>query len=208
MRRDRRHRARPEDAWRRRQGESRRHENFEALRTGFANLERHIANVKKFGVPAVVSVNRFSTDTKAEHDLVKTALRRARRRGGDRRSLGARQRRLRGAGQAVLKTLETKPAELQDPLSRRHAAAGQESAPSPPKFTARPASPPRPASRRGSKNSKPPASAICRSASPRRSTASPPTPTPRARRAATRFRSARFGSRPARSSSSRSAARS
>jgi formate--tetrahydrofolate ligase len=46
-------------------------ENLQALRTGFANLERHLSNVKKFGVPAVVSVNRFSTDTKAEHDLVK-----------------------------------------------------------------------------------------------------------------------------------------
>src|SRR5665213_192531 len=47
------------------------HENIEALRKGFANLDRHLQNVKKFGVPAVVSVNRFSTDTKAEHDLVK-----------------------------------------------------------------------------------------------------------------------------------------
>ena len=47
------------------------HENIGALRKGFANLDRHLQNVKKFGVPAVVSVNRFSTDTKAEHDLVK-----------------------------------------------------------------------------------------------------------------------------------------
>jgi formate--tetrahydrofolate ligase len=45
-------------------------ENLSALEHGFANLDRHIANVKKFGVPLVVSVNRFSTDTQAEIDLV------------------------------------------------------------------------------------------------------------------------------------------
>ncbi len=46
-------------------------ENLEALEKGFANLKRHIANVRKFGVPVVVSVNRFSSDTQAEIDLLK-----------------------------------------------------------------------------------------------------------------------------------------
>ena len=46
-------------------------ENLEALRAGFANLERHINNIKKFGVPSVVSVNRFSADTEAEHTRLK-----------------------------------------------------------------------------------------------------------------------------------------
>jgi formate--tetrahydrofolate ligase len=46
-------------------------ENTAALEKGFANLQRHIANVKKFGVPVIVSVNRFSTDTQAEIDLLK-----------------------------------------------------------------------------------------------------------------------------------------
>ena len=41
-------------------------ENVAALEAGFANLKRHIENVRKFGVPAVVSVNRFITDTDAE----------------------------------------------------------------------------------------------------------------------------------------------
>ena len=41
-------------------------ENLAALEKGFANLERHIGNVRKFGVPVVVSVNRFSTDTQEE----------------------------------------------------------------------------------------------------------------------------------------------
>ncbi len=46
-------------------------ENLAALEKGFANLDRHITNVKKFGVPVVVSVNRFSSDTQAEIDLLK-----------------------------------------------------------------------------------------------------------------------------------------
>ncbi|MDR3423474.1 MAG: formate--tetrahydrofolate ligase [Alphaproteobacteria bacterium] len=46
-------------------------ENLAALEKGFANLDRHIANIKKFGVPVVVSINRFSTDTQAEMDLLR-----------------------------------------------------------------------------------------------------------------------------------------
>ena len=46
-------------------------ENLQALEQGFANLERHVGNVKKYGVPVVVSVNRFSSDTEAELALVK-----------------------------------------------------------------------------------------------------------------------------------------
>lgn len=41
-------------------------ENVDALAKGFANLEKHIENVKKFGVPAVVAINAFPTDTQAE----------------------------------------------------------------------------------------------------------------------------------------------
>jgi formate--tetrahydrofolate ligase len=44
-----------------------REENVEALEKGFANLSRHLANIRQFGVPAVVSVNRFSADTAREH---------------------------------------------------------------------------------------------------------------------------------------------
>jgi formate--tetrahydrofolate ligase len=46
-------------------------ENLRALEAGMANLERHIENLKKFNLPAVVSINRFSADTAAEIDLVK-----------------------------------------------------------------------------------------------------------------------------------------
>jgi formate--tetrahydrofolate ligase len=47
-------------------------EDLEALKAGFANLQRHIENIQKFGLPVVVSINRFSQDTDAEIELVKT----------------------------------------------------------------------------------------------------------------------------------------
>jgi formate--tetrahydrofolate ligase len=47
-------------------------ENLEALKAGFANLQRHIENVQKFGLPVLVSINRFSQDTDTEIELVKT----------------------------------------------------------------------------------------------------------------------------------------
>jgi len=40
--------------------------NVEALKEGFANLDKHIENVKKYGVPYVVAINRFLTDTDEE----------------------------------------------------------------------------------------------------------------------------------------------
>ncbi len=46
-------------------------ENVPALEAGFANLARHLENLRGFGIPAVVSVNRFSADTEAEHAKLK-----------------------------------------------------------------------------------------------------------------------------------------
>lgn len=46
-------------------------ENLEALKAGLANLEQHIENMQKFGVPVAVAVNRFPTDTAAELELVR-----------------------------------------------------------------------------------------------------------------------------------------
>lgn len=45
-------------------------ENMEALANGFENLEKQIENVQKFGVPAVVALNRFPTDTESELNYV------------------------------------------------------------------------------------------------------------------------------------------
>ncbi|HZK89938.1 MAG TPA: formate--tetrahydrofolate ligase [Stellaceae bacterium] len=46
-------------------------ENVAAVEAGYANLARHLENLRGFGVPAVVSVNRFSADTEAEHAKLK-----------------------------------------------------------------------------------------------------------------------------------------
>jgi formate--tetrahydrofolate ligase len=46
-------------------------ENVRALVKGCANLGRHVANVRKFGVPVVVAINRFTSDTVAEIEAVK-----------------------------------------------------------------------------------------------------------------------------------------
>jgi formate--tetrahydrofolate ligase len=50
-------------------------EDLTALRRGMANLTRHVENVRRFGVPAVVALNRFTSDTEAEHGLVRDLCR-------------------------------------------------------------------------------------------------------------------------------------
>ena len=46
-------------------------ENLKAVEAGLVNLGRHIRNVGQFGIPAVVAVNKFTTDTESEFQLVK-----------------------------------------------------------------------------------------------------------------------------------------
>lgn len=46
-------------------------ENVEAVRTGFANLERHVNNMRQYGVPVVVAINEFVADTEAEIAVLK-----------------------------------------------------------------------------------------------------------------------------------------
>src|SRR5690606_5469159 len=50
-------------------------ENVEAVRKGCENLRRHVENVTKFGVPPVVAINRFVTDTEAEIAAVQEVAR-------------------------------------------------------------------------------------------------------------------------------------
>ncbi len=50
-------------------------ENVAAVKRGAANLARHIRNVKSFGVPAVVAINQFVTDSEAELEAVGAATR-------------------------------------------------------------------------------------------------------------------------------------
>ena len=49
-------------------------ENLDALKKGLPNLEAHIENMKQFGVPVVVALNRFVDDTDAELEIVETAV--------------------------------------------------------------------------------------------------------------------------------------
>ena len=46
-------------------------ENIDALSKGIVNLEKHIENLKKYGVPIVVTLNRFVSDTEAELNFIK-----------------------------------------------------------------------------------------------------------------------------------------
>ena len=46
-------------------------ENLDALKRGIVNLEKHIENIQKFGVPVVVTLNSFITDTEAEYAYIK-----------------------------------------------------------------------------------------------------------------------------------------
>ena len=48
--------------------------NIEALQKGLCNLQRHIKNLKGFGVPVIVAINKFDTDTEEEIQYIKLAL--------------------------------------------------------------------------------------------------------------------------------------
>lgn len=88
-------------------------ENLNALRKGIVNLEKHIENLQKYGVPVVVTLNSFVTDTKAETDFVEQfcrnrgcdfALSEVWEKGGE----GGR-----ALAEQVLKTLEEKESRFQ-----------------------------------------------------------------------------------------------
>ena len=44
---------------------------MEALKKGIVNLDKHIENIKKYGVPVVVTLNAFITDTQEEYEFIK-----------------------------------------------------------------------------------------------------------------------------------------
>ncbi|MFN2304610.1 MAG: formate--tetrahydrofolate ligase, partial [Anaerolineales bacterium] len=48
-------------------------ENIDLLRSGLANLEKHYENAEKFGVPMVVAINRFHTDTESELEFIQNS---------------------------------------------------------------------------------------------------------------------------------------
>lgn len=100
-------------------------ENLEALKKGIVNLEKHIENLQKFGVPVVVTLNSFVSDTQAEYDFIRNfcesrgcefALAEVWAKGGEGGLALA---------QKVLQTLESKPSqfkplyELEQPLKKK-----------------------------------------------------------------------------------------
>ena len=48
-------------------------ENVELVRAGCCNLAKHVANMSAYGVPVVVALNRFASDTDAELEAIKVA---------------------------------------------------------------------------------------------------------------------------------------
>ncbi len=46
-------------------------ENIQALKAGIVNLEKHIENIRKYGVPVIVTLNSFTSDTQAEYEFIK-----------------------------------------------------------------------------------------------------------------------------------------
>ncbi|SDG32764.1 formate--tetrahydrofolate ligase [Bosea robiniae] len=50
-------------------------EDLKALEAGLSNLTRHVNNLRKFGVPPIVAINNFTSDTAAEHELIRNYCR-------------------------------------------------------------------------------------------------------------------------------------
>ena len=101
-------------------------ENVEAVKKGCANLGRHIENVKQFGVPAVVAINHFYSDTDAEIQAMKDYVAVDRRGGDPLQALGAwlgrhRGARPQGGGARRIRRLAVRAA-----LPRRDAAVRQD----------------------------------------------------------------------------------
>ncbi len=98
-------------------------ENLKALEAGMSNLQRHVENVQKFGIVPVVSINRFSADTRGRDQAGRGKVQGARRRGADGRSLGDGRR---GRGRCRPRRRQgrrERQEQAEIPLSRRHAAA-------------------------------------------------------------------------------------
>ena len=101
-------------------------EDLKALEAGMANLQRHVENVRKFGIEPVISINRFSADTDGGNRTGQERLRQARRRGDDGRSLGD-GRRGRGRCRACGgQDMRQRQEQAEAPLSRRDAAVRED----------------------------------------------------------------------------------
>ena len=183
-------------------------ENLKALEAGMANLARHIENLKKFGVAPVVSINRFSADTRGRDRVGARCVRQAWRRGADGGPLGARRRgrcRRRPRRRSRRPRAARASSSFSIPTTCR---SSRRSGPLPGKSTAPGTSTPTNPCATSSPPSSRWAMASSLFASPRRNTASRPILTPRGRPPITSSKCATCGSPPAPNSWSRSAERS
>ena len=166
--------------------------NPEGVRQGGANLAKQIENVRAFGVPVVVAINVFPTDTPDEIAAVREVALAA----GARDAVVARHFTDGGAGAEDLAARGLgrggggEP-RLPAPVPRRDAASRTRSRRSPPASTARTAWTTSPRPPRASSSTRPWATATCPSAWPRPSTACPTTPSSWAGPPASGSRSAR-----------------
>jgi len=88
-------------------------EDLEALKAGFSNLKRHVMNTRKFGVPVMVALNRFTADTVAERKLLlemceKTGIKAVESDHWARGGKGSEE-----LSHAVIKMMEEEPAEFE-----------------------------------------------------------------------------------------------
>ncbi len=100
--------------------------NVEALKAGMANLQGHVENVKKFGVPVVVAVNRFLSDSPGgdrDGDRRGQVVGRPR---GDERRLGQGRGRGRGGGEGGARGPGGEEVQVQADLRRRQADQGED----------------------------------------------------------------------------------
>ena len=205
-------------------------ENLQALEAGLANLARHVENIRKFGVPPIVAINNFTSDTAAEHALIASFCRNhlgveavicrhwAEGSAGTEELAhkvvalaepSAQCRQITASTPRNWRTRSWRWPRAERPISRRstrtRCRCAKNSARSPARSMARPASRRMRKSARASPNSRPRAMAVCRSAWRRHSIPSRPT-----RRCAARPRGipsmcGSCGFPPARASSWRSA---
>lgn len=87
-------------------------ENTVALKNGIVNLETHIENMRKYGLPVVVAINRFATDTEAEIETIEAFARKKTSRFRLRRYLPAAEKAERSLPKRSLKRLRQKKLTL------------------------------------------------------------------------------------------------
>ncbi len=179
-------------------------EDVPALERGLVNLERHVRNVRGYGLPVVVAINHFTSDMPAEHEAIRAFCATLGVKAVICRHWAEGSKGTEELAREVAALAEGGEAEFR-PLYPTRCRSPTRSGPSPPASTGRRASPSTRRRRRSSPSSRPPATVASRSASPRRSTPSPLTRSCSARRRAMSCRCATSRSRPARASWWRSA---